>query len=160
MYVIIVIFWHGFPTEVCDMNKVEDSTDPTPLIDAARSLRDLLGSHSIREVSQTRLARHSREVMSEMLESNAFLRVQIGTRAMMVVDDEFFERASRLLESVESRLQEMDPVLEELRGRFDQLSQRMNEPGARQATYDALFSERSPENLRENHRPGHTEKQP
>jgi len=142
------------------MSKVEDNPDPTALIDAARGLRDLLVRHPIREVSQTRLARHSREVMTEMLESKAFLRVQIGTSAMMVVDEAFFDRASRLLESVESRLQEMDPELGELRARFDQLSKRMNEPGARQATFDALFSERAPETLRENHRPGNTEQQP
>jgi len=139
------------------MSKANEHSDLIPLVDAARSLREMLGSHRFREVSQTRLARHSRQVMTEMLESNEFLRVQIGPRGMLVIDEDFFDRARNLLDSVEARLDEIDPVLAELRGRFDRLAQRMNEPGSRRATHEALFGEHAPDTLAEHYQPGSTE---
>ena len=139
------------------MSNAKESADLVPLLESARELRECLGNHSIREVSRTRLARHSREVMTEMAGGDAFLRVKMGTRDMLVVDQDFYDRACRLLESVENRLHEMDPVLHELRGRFDRLTGRMNQPGARDAASEALFGESAPETLHENFEPGRTE---
>ncbi len=127
------------------------------LIEAARRLRRILDSHTVAEVSRTRLARHSSEVMTEMLEKQAFLRVQIGTRRMLVVDEDYLQRSRELLEAVESRLEELDPTLSMLRDRFDQLTDQMNDPATQQASQNALFGVDAPARLREHYAPGQTE---
>lgn len=128
-----------------------------PIGETARELRELLDGRTIAAVTPTRLARKTREVMAELQEGKSFLRVEIGGRRMMVVDEAFVDRARALLGSVESRLPDLDPTLAELRSRFDVLSQRMNAPGARQAVSEALFADSSAETLAENYRSGQTE---
>jgi len=137
-----------------------DRRENASLLESARSLRQLLDSHPVKDVSRTRLARHSAQVMTEILENQEFLRVQIGTRRMLVVDEEYLRRSRKLLEAVETRLDELDPVLDELRGRFDRLASKMNTASGRKAAHDALFGDDAPAALRENYGPGDTERQP
>jgi|GEM_PF-2581758 len=133
------------------------SSEKVTLADAASRLRQMLDSHAVAEVSRTRLARHSSEVMTEMLENQEFLRVRIGTRRMMVVDEQYLECSRELLEAVESRLDELDPSLAELRDRFDRLTEQLNDPATQQATHDALFGNQAPTGLRKHYAPGQTE---
>jgi len=135
----------------------EQTSPKVPLTEAARKLRQILDTHTVADVSRTRLARHSSEVMTEMLEKQAFLRVQIGTRRMLVVDEDCIQHSRELLEAVESRLEELDPTLGTLRDRFDRLTEQMNDPATQQATEEALFGLETPARLREHYAPGQTE---
>ena len=135
----------------------EQTSPKVPLTEAARKLRQILDTHTVADVSRTRLARHSSEVMTEMLEKQAFLRVQIGTRRMLVVDEDCIQHSRELLEAVESRLEELDPTLGTLRDRFDRLTEQMNDPATQQASEEALFGLETPARLREHYAPGQTE---
>ncbi len=135
----------------------DQASENVTLIEAARRLRQMLDSHAVAEVSRTRLARHSSQVMTEMLEKREFLRVRIGTQRMVVVDEDYLQHSRELLEAVESRLDELDPTLAELSDRFDRLTEQMNDPAAKQGTEDALFGNQAPTQLRNHYEPGKTE---
>jgi len=95
-----------------------------------------------------------------MSENRKFLRVQIGTRRMLVVDEEYLHHSRTLFKAVEIRLDEVEPVLDELRGRCDRLTSKMNTPSGRKAAHDALCGDDAPAALRGNYAPGDTERQP
>jgi hypothetical protein len=159
IYVIFVILRHSvYPSHRrSDMVDIQKRSKLIPLVDAAARVRDILVTHVIKDISRTRLARQSRQIMQQMLDNDEFLRVQIGHKRMLVIDEDYLDRTRELLTAVEARLEELDPVLGELRARYESLARQMNDPAARRATHDALFGADAAESLRANYAPGATE---